>query len=305
MADRDLGDGRIVPAARPVSSFVTPAQKQAAAPAKPAGIVLANNSAGLVSTAGSPNVPGYNPGQQLADALSTFSTSLTKTITMGVELYATDQYQKGQNEVMKASMLAERQMDQSSADYATANRQLAQKDPIAAMAMDQTNPFRHRGRQSALSQLAASEINTAMITAYQSRAGDLVLKDPTDPAINQVKADAINSITQRYGLDETSPGFAKNFLPAMNRAWERVTAQHVQDRNNYLKDTVWRTAGASIANGMRQARNDGRDLFQAATMAGGLLDQEAVRLGLPGEATDMKIKAIQLAQQQLTGAGEY
>ena len=305
MADRDLGDGRIVPAARPVSSFVTPAQKQAAAPAKPAGIVLANNSAGLVSTAGSPNVPGYNPGQQLADALSTFSTSLTKTITMGVELYATDQYQKGQNEVMKASMLAERQMDQSSADYATANRQLAQKDPIAAMAMDQTNPFRHRGRQSALSQLAASEVNTAMITAYQSRAGDLVLKDPTDPSINQVKADAINSITQRYGLDETSPGFAKNFLPAMNRAWERVTAQHVQDRNNYLKDTVWRTAGSSIANGMRQARNDGRDLFQAATMAGGLLDQEAVRLGLPGEATDMKIKAIQLAQQQLTGAGEF
>jgi rare lipoprotein A (peptidoglycan hydrolase) len=304
MADRSLGNAQIVPAARPVSSFITPGQIQAAAPAKPSGIVLANNSAGLVATAGRPNVPGYNPGQQLAEALSNFSTSLTKTVQMGVELYATDQYQQGQNEVMKASMLAERQMDQSSVDYATANRQLAQKDPIAAMAMDQTNPFRHAGRQNALSQLAASEINTAMTTSYRSRAGDLVLKDPTDPSINQVKADAINSVVQRYGLDETSPGFAKHFLPAMNRAWERVTAQHVQDRNDYLKDTVWRTAGAQLANGIRQARADGRDLGQALIMGGSFLDQEAVRLGLPGEATNMKVKAIQLAQQLLADSPE-
>lgn len=303
MPDR-LGQGRLLPAAKPVGSFITPAQIEAQRPAAPSRLQASNYAIGLQATAAKPNVAGYNPGEQLGEALSKFSTTLTTTLQGGLELYASDQYQKGQNEVAKAMALAERQMDQSSVEYADANKQLARVDPISALAMDQTNPFRYAGRQKALSQIAAGEIGGALMQSYRQSAGDLALLDPGDPRINEVKAQAVNQIIQKFGLDTSKSGFAESFLPALNRGWERVTAQQIEDRNAYLKDTVWRGAGVAIGQLFRQYRQEGKDLGQAAQMAGALLDQEARRLGLPGEATDMKQKAITLARQSLLNAGE-
>jgi len=303
MAER-LNEGRLLPAAKPVSSFITPAQIEAQKPAAPTRLMASNGGIGLQATAAKPNVQGYNPGEQLGEALTRFGATLSKTAAASAELYASHEYQAGQNEVMKAQLQVEKQVDQSSVEYADQNRQLARVDPMAALAMDQTNPFRHAGRQSALSQLASGEISAVMDQTYRQNAGALALKDPTEPALNEIKANAVNTIVQKYGLDPSKEGFARYFLPALNRAWERTTAQHIQDRNDYLKDTVWRTAGVGVAQIFRSAREKGQDMGQAAALAGQLLDQEAVRLGLPGEATNMKQRAITLARQTLLNAGE-
>lgn len=211
-----LGDGRLLPAAKPVSSFITPAQIEAQKPAAPTRVLASNGGIGLQATAAKPNVPGYNPGQQLGEALQRFGANLTQTLGAGLELYASNEYQQGMNEVAKATALAERQVDQSSVEYAGANRELARVDPLAAMAMDQTNPFRYAGRQKALSQVAAGEIGSALQLEYRNNAGDLVLKDPTDPTINQTKARAVNAVIEKYGLDPSKSGFTEIFLPASN-----------------------------------------------------------------------------------------
>ena len=303
MAD-PLGQGRILPAARPVDAFITPAQVQAAAPARPESFQMSNAGIGLQGTASKPNVAGYNPGEQLAEALSNFAPQLTKTLQTGLNLYASHEYQSGQNEAMRAFTLADRQVQQGAAEYGAANRALSRRDPIAAMAMDQTNPFRAAGRKNALSQLAGSEIGSAITQAYNARSTELVLKDPTDPALNEVKAAAITQVLTKYGLDEGDSGFIDYVLPSLNRAWEKTTAQHVQDRNKYLKDTVPRVAAASLAQMVREGRSEGRDMNQIITRLGTYLDGQATTLGIDGEPMEMKLKAIQAARQMLTEQGE-
>jgi hypothetical protein len=98
MARNDqLPTGNIVPAARPVESFIQPGRIDAAAPARPEPLRLSGDSIGLVNTPGRPSVPGSNPGAQLADALSAFNVNLTKALGSGVQLYASNEYRQGQN----------------------------------------------------------------------------------------------------------------------------------------------------------------------------------------------------------------
>jgi len=320
--DVDLGGGRITPAARPVESFISPAQIQAAAPARPQGLVLSNSSPQLIQTAGRPNVPGYNPGEQLGEAMQRFGVSLTKTLGAGIELYGTHEYQQGQNEAMKAAMLVERQVEQSGADYAAANRDLARVDPIGAMAMDQTNPFRMAGRQSALSQVAAAELPGALNQVYRANANELAMLDPADPRVNEYKATAINSVVQKYRLDEASPGFARHVLPALNRGWEKFTAQQIQDRNDYLKSTIPRTQAVAGMGIYVDAMQNGIPVFNATGQVqklmpgmpgfadavgkkiGTALDQISNSAGLPGETMKFRADAIERLRVMAMTPGE-
>jgi hypothetical protein len=305
MARNDqLPSGNIVPAARPVESFIQPGRIDAAAPARPEPLRLSGDSIGLVNTPGRPSVPGSNPGAQLADALSAFNVNLTKTLGSGVQLYASNEYRQGQNEAYRAYQLANRQMQVSSLEYAADNRAVAARDPIAGLAMDQANPFRVAGRQNRLSQIAGTEIGGAIEQAYRRQAGDLAQLDPGDPRINEVKAAQIAQIVQKYGLDEFSPGFADYVLPQVNRAWEKVTAKQIEDRNAYLKDTVWRTASTQLMANLRTWRNQNQPVEQQIAAMAMYLDDEARRMGLPGEATDMKRKAIEQARQVLLAGKE-
>jgi hypothetical protein len=300
----ELPDGNIVPTARPVESFIQPGRVEAAGPARPEPLRLSGDSIGLVNTPGRPNVAGSNPGAQLADALSAFNVNLTRTLTSGVQLYASNEYRQGQNEAYRAYQLANRQMQVSARDYAADNRSVAARDPIAGLAMDQANPFRVAGRQNRLSQLAATEIGGAIEQAYRRQAGDLAQLEPGDPRLNEVKAGEVTRVVQKFGLDEFSPGFADYVLPQINRAWEKVTAKQIEDRTAYLKDTVWRTASTQIMSNLRTWRNQGHSPEQQIVSLAMYLDDEAQRMGLPGEATDMKRKALEQARQLLRVGGE-
>ena len=305
MARNDqLPTGNIVPAARPVESFIQPGRIDAAAPARPEPLRLSGDSIGLVNTPGRPSVPGSNPGAQLAEALSAFNVNLTKTLGSGVQLYASNEYRQGQNEAYRAYQLANRQMQASALEYAADNRAVAARDPIAGLAMDQANPFRVAGRQNRLSQIAGTEIGGAIEQAYRRQAVDLAQLDPSDPRINEVKAAEVTRIAQKYGLDEFSPGFADYVLPQVNRAWEKVTAKQIEDRNAYLKDTVWRTASTQLMANLRTWRNQNQPVEQQIAAMAMYLDDEARRMGIGGEATDMKRKAIEQARQVLLAGKE-
>ena len=292
MAREQLPLGQIQPAARPVSSFVQPGLIEPTKPAQPQLLQPSGDRIGLVQTAAQPNVSGYDQGEQLARALAPFSQSLTKLLNYGTQLYASNEYRQGQNEALKAYSQANSQLMVSGDQYAAENRDLYRKDPLAGLLMDRANPFRTAGRQNQLSQLAGQEMPMIMRREFNQRRGDLALLDPADPSINAVKSAAIAQVAQKFGLDQFTPGFMDYVLPRMNREWDKITQDQIDDHNSYLDETVPRIAAATIYGRVKQAMADGVPLSTIVANETSYLDGEARRFGIPGKGQEMKEKAI-------------
>lgn len=236
MATRELPLGQIVPAAQPVDAFIRPAQLQARAglpqiqmPGAPQLRTIQQGSGG--------NVQGFNQWAQLADALAPFSDALTKTAMRGVELYARSEYEKGQNEAIRAQVLANQQRERAGAEYAAETRRMEGVDPVGAQMMDKVNPFREAGRVNQLSRLAGAEAKTYIVNAYRSNP-EAATWDPRDPRLTELRAGATQQLLKRFGLNENTAGFQDYVVPEIGQAWDRVTNEQWEDRQNYLKDTV-------------------------------------------------------------------
>lgn len=292
MATTELGNNQIQPAAQPLSTFITPNMVNPARPATPSE-VQAPGQFSLVATGSRGNVEGANNGLRLAQALEGFNKNLTEVAFKGLGMYASGEYQRGQSEAFKASMLAQRQMEQGGKDYAADNRALGLKDPIAAMAMDTVNPFRSAGRRNAFSQVAGQQVGSAMELAYNARRGELAKLEPGDPKINEIKAQAADSILQRYDLTEDEPGFIDYVLPNLNRSWERITAQQQSDRAEWQKQTIITTLPLTVQGQIVEAIRQGATPGQAAVLVTKTIDAEMLKLGLPGEGIEMAKKVAE------------
>jgi hypothetical protein len=243
-----LPQNQIRPQAQPLSTFIQPARRDVAEPAGPIEIPRVQQI-NVINQGSGGDAPGINRFQQVAQALAPFNQQLTQLMGTGLQVYAQAQVQRGVNEALRAKALLEEQQAQSGAEYAAENRKLAQADPIAALAMDTVNPFRQAGRQRTLARLAGAEMRTSLLNAYRANS-DLVLINPGTPEgaaeLGRWKAAEVTKVAQKYGVDESSPGFMQFVAPEVNQAWDRITDVQWQDRNNYLTRTIPRTATAEI-----------------------------------------------------------
>jgi muramidase (phage lysozyme) len=316
---RDLPLNQIRPAAQPLSTFIQPAQRQVAAPAGPLEIPRVPQI-NLIQQGSGGSIAGANNFARTAAALAPFNQQLTQLVGAGLVLYAKQQDQVGTaeaaNAAMRAKALLDEQVAQSGAEYAAENRKLSVQDPIAALMMDQVNPFRAAARQRKLTELAAAEVPAAMLTAYRNMEGAYMLA-PGDPKLAQLKADVTQGLVQKYQLDESSPGFAQKFLPQLNQASDKITELQWKDRQDYLKDSTWRTAQAQLLGIYGTALRDGIEFngeritpdqgsrFRTAVIAAWTLtlDGLADELGIAGEVIPMKVKAIEGALALAESAG--
>jgi hypothetical protein len=325
---RDLPLNQIRPEAQPLSTFIQPAQRQVAAPAGPLEIPRAPQI-NVIQQGSGGSVTGANNFARTAAALAPFNQELTRLAGNGLVLYARQQDQVGvaeaTNAAMRAKALLDEQTAQSGAEYAAENRKLSVQDPIAALMMDQVNPFRAAARQRRLTELAAIEAPSAMLTAYRQalKGGDG--QEPAfkwkegDPRLAQLKAEVTQGLVQKYQLDENSPGFAQKFLPELNQASDKITELQWKDRQDYLKDSVPRTAQAQLLGIYKQALETGIEfngeritvqqgprwrtaLLAAWTME---LDRMADELGIAGEVIPMKVQAVRGALDIANAAGNY
>jgi hypothetical protein len=308
---RDLPLNQIRPEAQPLSTFIQPAQRQVAAPAEPLEIPRVAQI-NVIQQGSGGSIAGANNFARTAAALAPFNQQLTQLVGTGLALYAKNEVQQGINEAMRAKALLDEQTAQSGAEYAAENRNLSVQDPIAGLMMDQVNPFRAAGRQRALTELAAIEAPSAMLTAYRQalKGGDG--QEPAfrwkegDPKLAQLKAEVTQGLVQKYQLDESSPGFAQKFLPQLNQASDKITELQWKDRQDYLKDSVWRTAQAQLLGFYKQALDTGIEFngeritvqqgarWRTALLAAWTieLDRMADELGIAGEVVPMKVQAI-------------
>lgn len=325
---RDLPLNQIRPEAQPLSTFIQPAQRQVAAPAGPLEIPRVQQI-NVIQQGSGGSIAGANNFARTAAALAPFNQELTRLAGTGLALYLKQQNQLGDadalNAAMRAKALLDEQTAQSGAEYAAENRKLSVQDPIAGLMMDQVNPFRAAARQRRLTELAAAEAPGAMLTAYRQalKGGDG--QEPAfkwkegDPRLAQLKAEVTQGLVQKYQLDESSPGFAQKFLPQLNQASDKITELQWKDRQDYLKDSVPRTAQAQLLGIYKQALETGIEfngeritvqqgprwrtaLLAAWTME---LDRMADELGIAGEVIPMKVQAVRGALDIANAAGNY
>jgi hypothetical protein len=308
---RELPQNQIRPVAQPVEAFVRPAQQNTAAPAAPQ---MMPNPSGLriIEQGSGGSVQGVNQLAQLTEALAPFSKALTEVAGVGAKMYASAEYEKGQNQAARALVLANQQMQQSMGEYASENRRLAQADPIGALMMDRANPYREAGIINRLSRVAAKEIGSAVLDEYSRTPGVEEWKFG-DPRLKQLQARAVAGVADKYKLDQSTPGFIDYVLPEVGQATDKLVAQHRDDRTQYLKATVAPLAATEILGVYQNARRtgvvewsefdpvSGREIkrfaelsdkpawdYGVAMLAAQIMDRMANESGLPGMSTKFK-----------------
>jgi hypothetical protein len=322
MTTQNLGNPQILPAARPVSTFIQPLlRRQTAGAAQPLSIAASNNNFGLVRQQSGGNVQGFYEnndrsrqiqaaGQarasklnQLANALEPFGATLLRTAQAGLELYASNEYQAGQNEAMRAYGQAQAQIDQGELVYGAQNRELARQSPMAALSMDRVNPYRAAGRERQLSQLAGAEVEQAIKTTWRARAAELSQLESNDPRINEVKADVISQVTERFGLSEQSQGFLQYTLPKINAGWDWFTDQQFQGRQGYLKQVQTGLLSNFILSQAPQMLLDGANPAEVAGWMNATIADQAKRRGLPGEPAQLRKEVLEQVYQVALASG--
>jgi hypothetical protein len=322
---RELPLNQIRPVAQPVEAFVRPAQQNTAAPAAPQ---MMPNPSGLriIEQGSGGSVQGVNQLAQLTEALAPFSKALTEVAGAGAKMYASAEYEKGQNQAARALVLANQQMQQSMGEYASENRRLAQADPIGALMMDRANPYREAGIINRLSRVAAKEIGSAVLDEYSRTPGVEEWKFG-DPRLKQLQARAVAGVADKYKLDQSTPGFIDYVLPEVGQATDKLVAQHRDDRTKYLQNTVPRLAVVEALGEYESALKtgtiewsefdpvSGRELRRAAQASdpvafeygvrmrfAQILDRMASESGLPGMSSQFKQKVIEQLGGMATAA---
>lgn len=294
MRQQDLAKGQLTPQAKPVSSFLSFRNGQPAAPNQGARFG-SPSQVNIIQRSNEMSVQGVNSAAELAQALR----PLTKLADVGLEMYASDQYQRGQNEVMRASQLINRQIQQSEIEYAGQNRSLSRQNPVAGVLMDQTNPFRQAGRVNQASQLAAQQMPSLFRKLWVEQGAALVTQDPGSPLLNQARANAVTQFAQSWGLDEFSPGFQDYVVPVMNREWEAFQDKHLKARTDHLKVAHRQLTQQQLFVALMGWDPNKTSRSELMQQGGSILASNAMRLGLDGEPTKFTKDVLLGLQSQL------
>lgn len=270
-----LGQNQISPQARPVGAFVQPGRMDVAAPGQPQMMPDLPGMRLLPQGSGG-SVAGTNQLADLAAALAPFGKGAIALGGLGAEIFASQEYQRGQAEVARAQVLVNQQMMASRARYAADGRRLEKTDPIGAVMMDRVNPWREAGRQNRLSRTAGQEIVPEVMRLYRSAPGLAELPEGA-PEIMQLHAQAVQSIAQKYRLDETSPGFIEYVLPQIGQAQQELYKQHNEDRVKIAKERSWREAAAAGFAIYQRAMETGQIEFEVFSPDGRSSRQLAIK----------------------------
>ena len=237
----DLPQGQITPAARPVDAFLRPVDIQVAAPARPADFP---NTPGIsaISTGQTPSVQGANSYQELAEALRPFSKELVNATATSGLMYASWRMDVGQAQAAEAVRRAQAANDQSTEagqlEYAAANRALSVKDPKAGWLMHALDPYTQIGWERGKAKAAGAEIEAGMMghVARNSDKIDYTAPDQGFGALQRLRAEYINSVTEKYGISDSSHGFQKYAAPSIEKASDRVAQAINEDRVKFFDE---------------------------------------------------------------------
>jgi len=284
-----LSEGQLKPAASPVSTFLN--YDRNPQPGRPAQLPKLAQSRGITSiqSGRQRDVQGYNPIEQLTDALAPLAGAYNK----GVEMFASDQYRRGQNEILRAAANISRDTIQKSFNYAADNRALDAVNPVAGVLMDQSNPFRQAGRVNQASQWVANLTPELFRAEWIKTGGSLAKLDPGDPTITKIQSRVTSQLAQSFGLDEFSPGFQQYVIPQINKSWEWFQNKQFDAHVNHQKAIGVAQTSKVLASALLRPNPPSVEEWN------GFLNQHAMQFGLTGEPQKMSKEAVLQTLQAL------
>jgi hypothetical protein len=288
-APQRLGAGSLTPSARPVSNFLQfKTDGDPAQPTRPSQLGQVGQ-VNIIQRQADRSIQGVNPIAELTEALK----PLTQLYDYGAELYASDQYKRGQNEILRAASKINRDTIAKSFAYAADNREISAANPVAGVLMDDANPFRQAGRVNQASQWVANLAPQAFRSAWIEQGGSLATLDPGDPAITAVQSRITSQLASSFGLDEFSPGFQEYVLPQINKQWEAFQDKQFKAHVNHQKAVgVGQTADV-MTSMLLQPTGPSQEVWN------NMLAQQMATYGLTGEPQEMMRKAALQALQKL------
>lgn len=320
----NLPQGQIVPAAKPLGAFLQVARPEIGRPAQPSAVPSAPTFQ-VIQQGNGGDVRGFNQWEELTQALAPFTEKAINLAGVGMRMYADSEYEKGQNEVIRAQVLANQQGQQTAARYAAEGRRVAQLDPIAAQLADKVNPFRRWGRENQLTAIAGQEVLPELMKVYREYPG-IQQEKPGSPLLKELQSSVVAQLAQRYGISPDSRGFVENFLPKVGQAQQKLYDQHLDDYTKDAKEQAWRRAAAEVVAAYGSARAagviqweelgpDGKFVWRSASLAEnrgewlrglskvitGISDRLARETGIPGETSWLQ---TQMFQQVAAAAGD-
>tara|TARA_Y100001963_G_scaffold68804_2_gene95917 strand:+ start:628 stop:2862 length:2235 start_codon:yes stop_codon:yes gene_type:complete len=280
---KELPKGKLIPAAQPVSNFLSYRAEQPSVPTKPQ-MLPGVKGINIIQRSNEMSVKGYNSFTEWSNAIKEVAGA-TQT---ALPVIKSEYEKRGREDVLRAMTLANRQAVSNGDEYAKENRRVSKEDWIAGINMDQVNPWRRKGQEEQLSILAGGEAKTYINRAYFAASGDLVGLDPGDPALDQVRGNAIAQLTKDFGIDETSAGFADHAIPKINTAWNSILEKQFKAHTKYQKAKQQSLTQKELYQSMIDWDQSQMSADAFLGMLGGKLNYQANKLGLIGEPTEFK-----------------
>jgi len=317
MAER-LPFGQITPVAKPLSTYLSArAQSNTPEAARPSAI---NTQASLstVQPGNGGNIASQaRPGRgfaEVAEALGPFNRALTSAVMTGAQLYATNQidagYEEARNQYGRAQLVLQQQQEAAATNAGSQITQLEKVDPVAAILLEDANPWKQIGRRRAIAQIAGGEVDDRLSGALSARFGELAGLPPGSGELMKVRSDETRKIMERFGLSEDMPEVAQYFTPAMNRAWDKFATKHETAYNDQLADSTTAATTAAMGARLQQMAQDGISYNGSvikmgdpmwSQLAGITLTQELDKqLGMLGGSK--RVQALQQIREQLVGS---
>jgi hypothetical protein len=247
--------GQLNTAAKPVDAFIAPINYQVAQPG-PLVQLPGVQGVNVIGTGGTTNVQGSNSFADLAEALRPFTKELVQATQTAGLAFAKWQMDKGEAEFLQQYRTAQLKVDESTevgeVNYAQGARAVGAKDPGAGSLMWMLNPYREIGAQRARSRLAGQEIEYGMPSYVNSRSNEIDYTSPDQgfAALNKIRAEYVAQVTEKFGVNESSPGFQKYAAPAIEKASEREAARIQEDRVKYYDEVMPRQLTQLLRNQM-------------------------------------------------------
>lgn len=295
-----LQPGQLNPEAKPVDVYVKPIERQIAQPAQPSGVPNVRPLQ-TVQTSGTTYVQGANSFKRLAEDLNEFIPGFTKTAQSAGLAFASWQMDVGEAQAMEAHQRALAMLDEQTevgeAQYAARSRAIAAQDEKAGFLHNFLNPYKEMGRQRHNSKLAGFELELGMRPYVQSRGNeiDYLAPDQGMAALQGIRADYINQVKAKYGIDSGSAGFTKYFLPSVTKAGESLANAVAEDRVKYLDEVAPKQVAAQLQLFIDAANKDGKVDYngQTYTRTGNAQDFN----------TALRLRAAQIMQQGALTSG--
>ena len=247
---QQLPQGQITPIARPLGAFIQPGQQQTAGAAAPPNIPNPSKIATL-QKAGVGRVQGYNKFEQLSNALGNFTPVAISAAQTIYEDYAKrtieDEYYKTlKNEEVKAKLGLQIQAELSAAGAIQKIEELNKVDPIAALLLDEANPWKLIGRRRALAQYAAAEIDNAFKNDFSANTGELSILKPGSGEITKRRTQIQKAIQDKYGLTGDEPEYLYYVVPKENKAFDDYASKQEKLYQQQIKITAKETTVGAL-----------------------------------------------------------